>query len=109
MHLDQKKEGMIRISDFDTNSLQLDEIASTCQESIDIQVKIQCYQEVCQDTRNSSMLQQFLKDSKKSNRASKSVWGVNKIDVGNDYKPGGTAIIAFGKTARRVTQQVLMT
>ena len=25
--------------------------------------------------------------------------------MGSDYKPGGTAIVAFGKTARRVIKQ----
>ena len=42
-----KKEGMIRISGFNTNSIQLDEITSTCQELIDLQADIRCYQEVC--------------------------------------------------------------
>ena len=44
-------------------------------------------------------------DTKKSDRASKSVWGASEINIGNDYKPGGTAMVAFGKTARRVIQQ----
>ena len=46
-----------------------------------------------------------LKDTKKSDRASKSVWGASEINVGNDYKPGGTAMVAFGKTAKRVFKQ----
>ena len=55
---------------------------------------------------DSSILQQFLKHTKKkSDRASKSVWGFSEINVGNDYKPGGTAMVAFGKTVRRVIQQ----
>ena len=29
------------------------------------------------------------------NRASTLVWGANEINVGNDYKPGGTAMVAF--------------
>ena len=60
-----KEEGMLRISGFNTNSIQLDEIESTCQESIDLQVDIQCYQEVCQDTRKSPILQRFLTDTEK--------------------------------------------
>ena len=60
---------------------------------------------MCQYTRNSSVLQRFLTDTKKSDRASKSVWGASRIIVGSDYKPGGTAVVAFGKTARRVIQQ----
>ena len=36
---------------------------------------------------------------------SKSVWGASRIDVGSEYKPGGTAVVAFGKIARRVIQQ----
>ena len=69
----RKEEGMLRISGFNTISIQLDEIESTCQESIDLQVDIQCYQEVCRDTRKSSILQQFLSNTKKRDRASKSV------------------------------------
>ena len=30
------------------------------------------------------------------------MWGASEINVGNDYKPGGTAMVAFGKTGRRV-------
>ena len=96
---------MLRISGFNNNSIHLDEIRATCQDSIDLQVDIQCYQEVCRDTRKSSVLQQFLRDTKKSDPASKSVWGSSAINVGNEYKPGGTAIVAFGKTARRVIKQ----
>ena len=33
------------------------------------------------------------------------MWGASEINVGNDYKPGSTAIVAFGKTARRLIQQ----
>ena len=33
------------------------------------------------------------------------MWGASRIDVGSEYKPGGTAVVAFGKTARRVIQQ----
>ena len=43
-------------------------------------------------------------DTKKSDRVSKSGWGASEIIVDNDYKPGGTAIVAFGKTTRRVIQ-----
>ena len=55
--------------------------------------------------RNSTILQRFLTDTKKSDKASKSVWGAIGINVGNNYKPGGTAMVAFGKTARGVIQQ----
>ena len=101
----KKKEGMIRILGLNTNSIQLDEIRSTCQESIDQQVDIQCFQEVCRDMRNSTVLQRFLIDTKKSDKESKSVWGASEINIGNDYKPGGTAMAAFGKIIRRVIQQ----
>ena len=101
----KKEEGMLRISGFNNNSINLDEIRATCQDSIDLQVDIQCFQEVCRDTRKSSILQRFLKDTKKSDPTSKSVWGSSTVNVGNDYKPGGTAIVAFGKTARRVIKQ----
>ena len=40
-------------------------------------------------------------------KASKSVLRAGEINVGNDYKPGSTAMVAFGKTVRvrRVIQQ----
>ena len=58
--------------------------------------------------RNSTILQRFLMtENKKSDRASKSVWGASRINVGSDYKLGGTAVVAFGKTASRVIQQVI--
>ena len=88
---------MIRILGVNTNSIKLDEIRSTCQKSIDQQKDIQCLQEVCRDTRKSTILQQFLTDTKKSDRASKSVWGASVNNVGSDYKPGGTAVVAFEK------------
>ena len=104
----QKEEEMIQISGLITNSIQLDESRSTCLESINLQVDIQGFQEICQDTRNNFILQRFLKDTKKSDRASKLVWGTSKINVGNDYKPDSTAMVAFVKTTRRVIQQGLM-
>ena len=33
------------------------------------------------------------------------MWGTSRINVGSDYKPGGIAVVAFGKTTRRVIQQ----
>ena len=56
-------------------------------------------------TKNNTVLQRFLTDTKKSDKASKSAWGANEINVSNNYKPGGTAMVAFGKTARRVIHQ----
>lgn len=60
---------------------------------MDLQIDIQCYQEVSRDTRKSSILQRFLTDTKKIDRASKSVWGRSEINVRNDYKPGGTGTV----------------
>ena len=102
---EEKKTGMIQISGFNTNSIKLDEIRSACQESIDQQIDIQCFQEVCRGTRKIIILQRFLTDKKKSVRASKPLWGASRINVGSEYKPGGTAVVAFGKTVRRVIQQ----
>ena len=33
------------------------------------------------------------------------MWGASRINVGSEYKPGDTAVVAFGKIARRVIQQ----
>ena len=100
-----KAKRMLCSSGFNTNSIKLDKIKATCQDSMDLQVNIQCCQEVCRDSRQSSILQQFLKDTKSMDRASKSVWGARKINVESDYKPGGTGIVAFRKTTRKIIQQ----
>ena len=42
---------------------------------------------------------------KKSNRELKLVWVASKINVGRNYKPGGTVMVAFEKQAKRVIQQ----
>ena len=41
---------------------------------------------------------------KKMDRATKLVWGASEINVRNDYKPGGTAMVVFKKIARRIIQ-----
>ena len=69
----EKEEGMLRISGFNNNSISLDEIQATCQDSLDLQIDVQCFQEVCRDMSKSSILQRFLKDTKKSDPTSKSV------------------------------------
>ena len=56
---------MIQILGFSINSIQLDEIRSTCKESIDKQICIQCFLEVCRDTRKINILQQFFTDTRK--------------------------------------------
>ena len=103
--IEEKKTGTIQILDFNPNGIKLDEIRATCQESIDQQIGIQCFQEVCRDTRRSNIHQRFLTETKKSDRASKSVWGASRIDVDSEYKPGATVVVAFAKIARRVIQQ----
>ena len=64
--IEPKVKGILQISGFNTNSITLDEeIEAKRQASMDLQVDIQCYQEVCWNTRRSPILQQFLKDTKK--------------------------------------------
>ena len=53
--IEEKKTGMIRISGFNANGIKLNEIRATCQESVDQQIDIQCFQEVCRDTRRSNI------------------------------------------------------
>ena len=38
-------------------------------------------------------------------KSAKSVWSASTWNVPTDYKPGGTGIITFGKTARRIINQ----
>jgi hypothetical protein len=37
-------------------------------------------------------------------RHSKAIWGTSQVIVEGDYKPGGTALVTFGKTAGRVIE-----
>ena len=86
-------------SDFNTKSIQLDEKRSKCKESSDWQIDIQYFPKICRDTRDSTILQRFLTDTIQCDRPSKTASGASEINVGNNYKPGTTAIVAFVKTA----------
>jgi hypothetical protein len=37
-------------------------------------------------------------------RHSKAIWGTSHVIVEGDYKPGGTALVTFGKIAGRVIE-----
>ena len=83
--IDEKETGMILISVFHTSSIKLDKIRITCQESIDQQLDIQFFQKVCRDKRRSNIRQQFLTDTKRSDRASKTTVSTGILPIWSEH------------------------
>jgi hypothetical protein len=99
-----KLPGMIRISGCNPNGIKAHQLKSHLQNSMDLQVDIQCYSEVNIDFLQTQQRQRFYENTKSMDRQARSVWGTSQVVVENEsaFKPGGTAIIAMGKTAGRV-------
>jgi hypothetical protein len=99
-----KIPGMIRISVCNPNGIKSNQLRNHIQNAMDLDVDIQCYSEVNTDFLQTQQRQQFYKNTKAMNRQARSVWGTSHVIVDNKsaFKPGGTAIVALGKTAGRV-------
>jgi hypothetical protein len=99
-----KLPGMIRISGCNPNGIKSNQLKSHLQHAMDQQVDVQCYSEVNTDFLQTQQRQQFYENTKAMDRQARSVWGTSHVVVDNKsaFKPGGTAIVAMGKTAGRV-------
>jgi exonuclease III len=100
-----KMEGNIRISTWNPNGINTNQVHSILQQSLDLSIDIQGYSEVSRDFLKQSQCQPFQEATTRMDRHSKSIWGTSQVIVEGDYKPGGTALITFGKTARRVKER----
>jgi hypothetical protein len=99
-----KLPDMIRISGCNPNGIKANQLKSHIQNAMDLQADIQCYSEVNTDFLQTKQRQQFYENTKVMDIQARSVWGTSHVVVDNNsaFKPGGTAIVAMGKTAGRV-------
>ena len=94
---------MIRISGFNTNSIQLNEIKSAFQESIDLTLTFNVTKKFAGILGIVLYCNNFWTTQRRwIEHQIQSVLGASGINVGDDYKPDETAIVAFGKTVKRV-------
>jgi hypothetical protein len=99
-----KMEGNIRISTWNPNGKNTNQVHSILQQSLDLSIDIQGYSEVNRDFLKQSQRQAFQEATTRMDRHSRAIWGTSQVIVEGDYKPGGTALITFGKTAGRVKE-----
>ena len=85
--------------------MALSQIKHQVQQSCDLQVDIQCFSEVNRDVTQGPIRKQFLEDTKQIAINSRSTWSSSQVPVATDYKPGGTGIVNFDRTASRVKRQ----
>jgi hypothetical protein len=100
-----KMEGNIRISTWNPNGINANQVHSILQQSLDLSIDIQGYSEQNRDFLKQSQRQAFQEATTRMDRHSRAIWGTSQVIVEGDYKPGGTALITFGKTAGRVKER----
>jgi hypothetical protein len=83
-----KMEGNIRISTWNPNGINTNQVHSILQQSLDLSIDIQGYSEVNRDILKQSQPQTF-----QEARHSRAIWGTSQVIVEGDYKSGGTALI----------------
>ena len=99
-----KFEGNVRISTWNPNGINLNQVQSTLQQSLDLSIDVQGYSEVNTDFLKQNQHQGFKDATSKIDNHAKAVWGTSQVIVEGEYKPGGTALVTFGKTAGRVKE-----
>ena len=103
--MEEKSESTIRISSINKGGLQLNNIKSTLQHAMDLQIDIQCYSENNLDTLKGHVQQRLYDDVQAMDQKAKAIWNSGTVPTESEFKPGGTSIITFGKTAGRVKEQ----
>ena len=96
----EKKDGTIRISGFNPNGIQVNQLESQLQHYIDIQ----CYSETNLNTLGPIVRKSLFDQTIKMDRNSKSVWSSSDIPKDGYFKPGSTSIVTRGKTSSRVKE-----
>jgi hypothetical protein len=99
-----KMEGNIRISTWNPNGINANQVQSILQQSLDLSIDIQGYSEVNRDFLKQHQRQAFQEATTRMDRNSKAIWGTSQVIVEGNYKPGGTVLLTFGKTAGQVKE-----
>ena len=98
----QKQDGSIRISGCNPNGINTSNLKSQLQQSMDLDIDIQCYSEVNANFLNTKLRRQFYEKSKSMDPHSTYTWSTSEVIIVSDYKLGGTGIVSRGATARRI-------
>ena len=100
----QKQEGTIRISGCAPNGINTSNLKSQLQQSMDLDIDLQCYSEVNTNFLNAKICRQFHEKSKAMDPHIRCTWSTSDITSPSDYKPGGTGIVNRGALSKRVTE-----
>ena len=98
----QKQEGSIHISRCNPNGINNSNLKSQLQQSMDLDIDIQCYPEVNANFLNTKLRRLFYEKSKSMDPHSTCTWCTSEVIIDSDYKPGGTGIVSRGSSARRI-------
>ena len=98
----EKPESFIRISGCNPNGINTNNLKSQLQQSMDLNIDIQCYSEVNANFHNAKVRRTFHEKSLSMDPNSKSTWSTSDVTWGSEYKPGGSAVISRGSAATRV-------
>ena len=97
-----KLDGTIRISGCNPNGINVKNIENQLQNSVDLEIDIQCYSEVNANLHNSKLRQQFHETVRRMDSNTKATWSTSDVPCDSEFKPGGTGIINRGQTSNRV-------
>ena len=100
-----KLPNMIRISGCNPNIINVLDLQSQLQHSLDLDIDIQCYSEVNANLIKSNLHQKFHELTKRSYQLSKSTWGTSQAQSDSDYKAGGTGIVSIAACAIRAKKE----
>ena len=100
-----KPQGITRISGINKGGMQLNNVRSTIQHAMDLDIDIQCFSENNLDTLKGHVQQKMFEDVRALDKDAKATWGSGNIPTESVFKPGGTGIVTFGKTGGRVKEQ----
>ena len=100
--IEQKHPNHIRISSINPNGITISNLEATIQNVLDMDIDIQCYNEINLDTTKSNINQKLQHTIRKMSPASRSSWSSSVIPTPRDYKPGGTGVVTVGRHSGRV-------
>ena len=103
--MEVKLNGTIQISSINKGGLRLNNIKSTLQHALDLEIDIQCYSENNIDTLQGDVQQRLYDYVQAMDQQAKAIWNSGTIPMESEFKPGGTSAITFSKTVGRVKEQ----
>ena len=101
-HTAEKAPHILRFSCINLNGITPSTVQDTIQHTLESQIDLQGYSEVNLDTMKPENRIALQENTTKMDPAAKSIWGTSILPSPSNFKPGGTAIVAFSRSASRV-------